>query len=91
MVVLLALNKSDINSKKEIVIDSEELSKELGCPVIKTISTSKKGLNILVNSAIQQATKSQVAPFHQNNIDLTNKSLVEKADKENDLSLLTTL
>lgn len=80
--VVVALNKSDINSKKEIVIDSEELSKELGCPVIKTISTSKKGLNILVNSAIQQATKSQVAPFHQNNIDLTNKSLVEKADRE---------
>ena len=80
--VVVALNKSDINSKKEIVIDSEELSKELGCPVIKTVSTSKKGLNILVNSAIQQATKSQVAPFHQNNIDLTNKSLVEKADRE---------
>lgn len=80
--VVVALNKSDINSKKEIVIDSEELSKELGCPVIKTISTSKKGLNILVSSAIQQATKSQVAPFHQNNIDLTNKSLVEKADRE---------
>ena len=44
--VVIALNKSDINVKKETVIDAAKLSQKLGCPVIQTISTSsrKKGL-----------------------------------------------
>ena len=32
--VVVALNKSDINEKKQTVIDTEHLSERLGCPVI---------------------------------------------------------
>ena len=38
--VVVALNKSDINMKKETVIDAKALSEKLGCPVVQTISTS---------------------------------------------------
>ena len=38
--VVVALNKSDINEKKDTQIDVEALSNKLGCPVIKTVSTS---------------------------------------------------
>ena len=38
--VVVALNKSDINEKKDTQIDVDLLSKKLDCPVIKTVSTS---------------------------------------------------
>jgi len=38
--VVVALNKSDINKKKQTKIDVDALSKELGCPVILTVSTA---------------------------------------------------
>ena len=38
--VVVALNKSDINEKKDTKIDVDALSAKLGCPVIRTVSTS---------------------------------------------------
>ena len=46
--VVVALNKSDINTKKETKIDVATLSKKLGCPVVETVSTSSEGLNTVV-------------------------------------------
>ena len=37
--VVVALNKSDINDKKETKIDEKALAEKLGCPVVKTVST----------------------------------------------------
>ena len=42
--VVVALNKHDINEKKETNIDVVALSKKLGCPVIDTTSTTGEGL-----------------------------------------------
>ncbi len=53
--VVVALNKSDINEKKQTVIDVEALSKKLGCPVIKTVSTSAEGLKDIINAAVANA------------------------------------
>ena len=39
--LVVALNKSDINEKKGTEIDEVLLAEKLGCPVIKTVSTSK--------------------------------------------------
>ena len=80
--VVVALNKADINKKKETKIDSKLLSSLLGCPVVDTISTNAKGLEVVVAKAIEQVGKSQKAPYVQGNIDLTDKSIVEKADRE---------
>ena len=80
--VVVALNKSDINEKKETKIDVESLSKKLGCPVVKTVSNSGKGLKEVVEAAISLAGKNQVAPYSQGDIDLTDKAVVEAADRK---------
>lgn len=80
--VVVALNKCDINEKKETVINAELLSEKLGCPVVETVSTSSKGLKETVEQAIQWSNSVQNAPYHQGNIDLTDKKAVEKADRE---------
>ena len=79
--VVVALNKSDINSKKETVIDVKKLSEKLGCPVVETISTSSKGLKDVINSAIKLIGTYQKAPFVDTFVDLSNKESVEESDK----------
>ncbi|MBE6777984.1 MAG: ferrous iron transport protein B [Ruminococcaceae bacterium] len=63
--VVVALNKSDINKKKKTVIDTEMLSRELGCPVVMTVSTATghNGLEELVAAAVAQCGKGQTAPY----------------------------
>lgn len=80
--VVVALNKSDINEKKQTVIDTEALSKKLGCPVIQTVSTSADGLKDVVCAAVTQAAVEQNAPYRQDDIDLTSKAAVEAADRK---------
>ena len=80
--VVVALNKSDINAKKETEIDTAALSKKLGCPVVNTVSTSAEGLGEVVALAVAQAGKEQKAPYVQENIDLTDKAAVEAADRK---------
>ena len=80
--VVVALNKSDINEKKETVIDEKTLSAKLGCPVVETVSTSANGLAEVVATAAAQVGKGQVAPYVQGDIDLTDKSAVAIADRK---------
>ena len=80
--VVVALNKSDINAKKETVIDTKALSKKLGCVVVETISTSAEGLKAVVEAAVAQANSTQKAPYVQADIDLTNKKAAENADRK---------
>ncbi len=80
--VVVALNKSDINEKKETVIDEKLLSSKLGCPVVETVSTSSDGLKVLVEAAVAAAGKEQVATYVQGEIDLTDKKAVEAADRK---------
>ena len=80
--VVVALNKSDINDKKQTRIDVGELSDKLGCPVINTVSTSSEGLKEVVEAAVSLKGKGQNAPYVQGNIDLTDKVAVEGADRK---------
>ena len=79
--VVIALNKSDINQKKETFIDVAALSKKLGCPVIKTVSTSSEGLKDVISIAISQIGKKQIAPYIQKEITIKTKESVEMADR----------
>ncbi|MBR5229479.1 MAG: ferrous iron transporter B [Firmicutes bacterium] len=79
--MVVALNKSDINEKKENSIDAEALAEKLGCPVIKTISTSASGLEEVVKAAVSAAGKTQTAPYTQGDVDMTDKSAVSEADR----------
>lgn len=82
--VVVALNKSDVTDKKQTKIDEKLLSQKLGCPVIKTISTSSghEGLKEVVNAAASLKGKVQKAPYIQEDIDLKDKAAVEAADRK---------
>ncbi|MBQ5867783.1 MAG: ferrous iron transporter B [Lachnospiraceae bacterium] len=82
--VVVALNKSDVNEKKETEIDADQLSKLLNCPVVKTVSTSSsdKGLAEVVKVAVSLKGKEQKAPYAQGDVDLTSKEAVKAADRK---------
>ncbi len=80
--VVVALNKTDINRKKETVIDTALLSEALGCPVVETISTSSDGLSELMKITAEQKGKNQKAPYSQGYVDLTDKKAVKEADRK---------
>ncbi len=82
--VVVALNKSDINEKKNTEINTELLSKKLGCPVIETVSVSSydAGLKEVVNKAASLKGCGQKTTYVQGNINLHSKSEVEAADRK---------
>lgn len=80
--VVVALNKSDANKKKETKINSDMLSKKLGCPVINTTSTTGEGLKEVIKAAVSAVSKVQNAPYVQADIDFTDKAAVEEADRK---------
>lgn len=81
--VVVALNKSDLNEKKGNEIDTEALSAKLGCPVVNTVSTVAEGLKAVVEAAVAHSAEVQVqsAPYVQGDIDLSDKAVVEAADR----------
>ena len=80
--VVVALNKSDINEKKETKIDASALAEKLGCPVVNTVSTSDKGLADVIKAAVSLKGKEQKAPYVQGDINLQDKAEVEAADRK---------
>ena len=62
--VVVALNKTDVNKKKNTVIDTEALAQKLGCPVVETVSTDSDDGDLIqvVTKAIALAGKGQKAP-----------------------------
>ncbi len=79
--VVVALNKSDINEKRETSIDIKVLSEKLGCPVIETISTNSKGIKAVIEATINAKNNIQKPPYVQGDIDLTDKAVVEADDR----------
>ena len=79
--VVVALNKSDINEKKETEIDVATLSERLGCPVIETVSISNRGMRELIKAALTVVGKTQIAPYKPENIDLADRENVQVADR----------
>ena len=80
--VIVALNKSDINEKKGTQINEALLSEKLGCPVIKTTSTTDTGLREVVKKAAELQGAGQKPPYVQGDINLHDKKEVEAADRK---------
>lgn len=80
--VVVALNKSDINEKKETKINVDLLSKKLGCPVVNTVSIEGEGLKELIATATASVGKKQSAPYTQGDVDLSSKEAVTLADRK---------
>jgi len=79
--MVVALNKSDVNRKKQTTIDAAALSAKLGCPVVETVSTAAEGLKQVVQAAVERVGIEQKAPYTQGEVDLTSKAAVEAADR----------
>ena len=81
--MVIALNKTDINEKKQTVINIDHLGKALGCPVLQTVSTDSDhdDLAAVIQAALQQAGKPQKAPFSQSNRIISTKKDAEAADR----------
>ena len=80
--VVVALNKHDINKKKQNQIDTKTLSAKLGCPVVDTTSTTGAGLKELVQATVELRGLSQKAPYDPGYVDFTSKQAVEAADRK---------
>ena len=80
--VVVALNKSDINKKKETKIDAITLSEKLGCPVVETVSSTADGVDAVVGAALRLVGEGQKAPYEQGDVDLTDKAAVASADRK---------
>ena len=80
--VVVALNKSDINDKKGNKIDEKKLSEKLGCPVIKTVSTSETGIKEAIKAAAELEGKGQKAPYDEGEVNLLDKTEVEASDRK---------
>ncbi len=81
--MVVALNKSDVNEKKNTEINVAKLSEKLGCPVVETVSTSSghTGLKAVVEKAVSLKGQMQKAPYIQANIDLQDKAAVQAEDR----------
>ena len=81
---VVALNKSDVNKKKQTKIDASVLSELLGCPVVETISThsGENGLEEIVKTAVSLAGTTTKAPFVQGDLSGLDKAAVVEADKK---------
>ena len=80
--VVVALNKADINEKKETNINIKALEQKLGCPVIETVSTVSRGLDQVVKAAEAAAGKTQKAPYIHDEINLHDKAEVDASDRK---------
>ena len=80
--LVVALNKTDINKKKQTKIDIKMLSELLNCLVVETVSTSADGIKDIVDAAVSVVGKGQKAPYTQGAVDFTSKQAVTEADRK---------
>lgn len=80
--VVVALNKWDLTGKKSIEIDTEKLSLELGCPVIKTTAINDKGLIELIKACNLVKGSNQTTPFIGIDFDSADKETLIESDKK---------
>lgn len=83
--MVVALNKSDISAKDHTSIDVAALSEKLQVPVVETVAVDKNnaGISRAITQAVARKGTAQSAPYFQDdNIDLTDKQAVSKADRD---------
>ncbi len=81
--VIVVLNKSDLNLKKDIDINIKELSDSLCCPVVEMVSTdaNQDALKSLIAKTVELKGNTQKSVFTQNDgVDLTDEQSVKNSD-----------
>ena len=59
--MVLALNMYDIAQRQGLQIDLEGLGRELGCPIVTTVATRKRGIDDLLSAVDAAATQASAA------------------------------
>ena len=80
--MVVALNKSDINEKKNTKININKLSEKLGCPVIATSSANNKGLKDVMDAIIKVKGTVTKPLYVENDVDYNDKNSVMEADRK---------
>lgn len=80
--VVVALNKADMNRKKQNTVDISKLSRSLGCKVVETVSTTGEGLEQLITEVNAVAGKGQIAAFDGSGADMSDKASVQSFDRK---------
>ncbi len=80
--LVVALNKSDVNKKRQTKINTDLLSEKLGCAVIETDAVTADGLKSVIEKAISIVGTKQEAMYKQGDVDLSDRTAVLQADKE---------
>ena len=80
--VVVALNKTDANEKKQTIIDENLLAEKLGCPVVQTAATIGGGLSQLMEAVMAAVGQTQTASFVQETVDLTSREAAADADRQ---------
>ncbi len=78
--VIIVINKSDINEKKQTVIDTETLSLKLSCPVYETNSTALNNVKEFISDAISLKGKGQTPAYETTNAE--DKQSANKEDRK---------
>jgi len=60
--VVVALNKSDVNARRQNRVDAALLSERLGCPVVETVSTARKGHKSVI-AAVKRQVFTEIPPL----------------------------
>ncbi len=79
--VVVALNKTDVNQKKNTVIREDLLAERLHCPVLSTAAVAEEGLKEAIQIALRQVGKEQIPPYTDGVEDLTDKEAIQAADR----------
>ncbi len=80
--MVVAINKCDINEKKNIVIDEKLLSEKLGCPVVRTVAAKDEGMQELVDEAMNVMGTQQVLAYSDSDVDMEDRESVEASDRQ---------
>ena len=82
--VVVALNKTDMNKKRQTKIDVKLLSEKLGCPVFETVSTDSDNADLadVIQAAVARKGMKQTAPYKHPEVDQTDRAAVVEADKQ---------
>ena len=79
--MIVALNKSDLNRKRDTRIDTEMLAERLGCPVMDTVSTSADGLGEMIAAAKARVGEVQTAPYTDGETVFADLEAAQEADR----------
>lgn len=85
--MVVALNMMDVAKRRGVLIDTDKLSKELGCPVVPVVAVKSEGLAQLKEAIAAAASGSRVAGYrlaHEETIEQAITDLIDDIQCEGD-------